>query len=60
MVVASSRFDVPLVFAGLVVTSAMGIAMYIIAAVIEGRMTGWAVRSVPERVTAAAAAATPG
>jgi NitT/TauT family transport system permease protein len=60
MVVASSRFDVPLVFAGLVVTSAMGIAMYAIAAVIEGRMTGWAVRSVPERVTAAAAAATPG
>jgi len=61
MVVASSRFDVPLVFAGLVVTSAMGIAMYAIAAVIEGRMTGWAVRSsAPERMTAAAAAATPG
>jgi NitT/TauT family transport system permease protein len=55
MVVASSRFDVPLVFAGLVVTSAMGIAMYAIAALIETRMTGWAVRSVPERATQAAA-----
>jgi NitT/TauT family transport system permease protein len=54
MVVASSRFDVPLVFAGLVVTSAMGIAMYVIAALIETRMTGWAVRGVPERVQDAA------
>jgi len=49
MVVASSRFDVPLVFAGLLVTSLMGILMYAIAAWVEARMTGWAVRSVPER-----------
>ena len=33
MVVAASRFDVPLVFAGLVVTSLMGIMMYAMAAV---------------------------
>jgi NitT/TauT family transport system permease protein len=57
MVVASSQFDVPLVFAGLVVTSAMGIAMYAIAATIEARITGWSVRTVPET---AAAAAMPG
>lgn len=44
MMVASSRFDVPLVFAGLVVTGAMGVAMYAIAEAIERRTTGWAVR----------------
>lgn len=55
MVVASSRFDVPLVFAGLVVTSAMGIAMYAIAAAVEARMTGWSVRSVPEKAAAVVA-----
>jgi NitT/TauT family transport system permease protein len=60
MVVASSRFDVPLVFAGLVVTSLMGIAMYVVAAIIEKRMTGWSVRSVPEQAQAAAATASPG
>ena len=60
MVVASSRFDVPLVFAGLLVTSLMGIMMYAIAAWIEKRMTGWAVRSMPEQVTTmVAVAATP-
>jgi NitT/TauT family transport system permease protein len=45
MLVASSRFEVPLAFAGLLVTGAMGIAMYAIAGVIESRMTGWATRS---------------
>jgi NitT/TauT family transport system permease protein len=44
MVVASSRFDVPLVFAALLVTSAMGVAMYLIAAYVESRMTGWTMR----------------
>jgi NitT/TauT family transport system permease protein len=44
MLVASSRFEVPLAFAGLLVTGAMGIAMYAIAGVIEARMTGWATR----------------
>jgi NitT/TauT family transport system permease protein len=43
---ASARFDVPLVFAALLVIAAMGIVMYAIFAVIEGRMTSWAVRTV--------------
>ena len=44
MLVASSRFEVPLAFAGLLVTSIMGIGMYAVAGVIERRMTGWATR----------------
>ena len=44
MLVASSRFEVPLAFAGLLVTSVMGIGMYLVAEVIERRMTGWATR----------------
>jgi NitT/TauT family transport system permease protein len=44
MLVASSRFEVPLAFAGLLVTGAMGIGMYAIAGAIEWRMTKWAVR----------------
>lgn len=46
MLVASSRFQVPLAFAGLVVTGVMGIAMYVVAVMIEKRMTGWATRGV--------------
>jgi NitT/TauT family transport system permease protein len=45
MLVASSRFEVPLAFAGLLMTSVMGIAMYAVASAIERKMTGWAVRS---------------
>lgn len=45
MLVASSRFEVPLAFAGLLVTSVMGVAMYAVASIIERRMTGWAMRS---------------
>jgi NitT/TauT family transport system permease protein len=45
MLVASSRFEVPLAFAGLMVTGAMGIGMYVIASAVERRMTGWAMRS---------------
>ncbi len=48
MIVASSRFEVPLVFAGLIVTSAMSVAMYAIAAVVEKRVTGWANRGGAE------------
>ena len=44
MLVASSRFEVPLAFAGLLVTSVMGIGMYLVCAAIERRMTGWATR----------------
>ena len=46
MLLASSRFEVPLAFAGLIVTGAMGIAMYVVAALLERRMTRWATRSL--------------
>ncbi|MFC3125750.1 ABC transporter permease [Pseudoroseomonas globiformis] len=49
MLSASSRFDVPLVFAGLVVTAVMGVAMYAVAAAIEQRTTGWAMRGQAEQ-----------
>jgi len=44
MLVASSRFEVPLAFAGLLVTSIMGIGMYLASEFIERRTTGWATR----------------
>jgi NitT/TauT family transport system permease protein len=44
MLSASSRFEVPLVFAGLVVVGGMGIAMYAICVVFESRTTKWAFR----------------
>ncbi|MEO1103215.1 MAG: ABC transporter permease [Pseudomonadota bacterium] len=44
MLNASSRFDVPLVFAGLVVVAAMGVAIYAVFASFENRFTGWATR----------------
>lgn len=44
MVQASSDFRISLVFAGLLVTAAMGIAMYAVFAAIERRLTGWATR----------------
>jgi len=44
MLQASSRFQVPLLFAGLLVVAAMGVAMYAVFAWVEGRMTGWATR----------------
>lgn len=42
---AQSQFNVPLVFAGLMMLAAEGIAMYALMAWIEKRMTGWAHRS---------------
>jgi NitT/TauT family transport system permease protein len=44
MILASSRFDVPLVFAGLMVTAVMGVVMYVCAVTLENRTTGWAMR----------------
>jgi NitT/TauT family transport system permease protein len=44
MMIASSNFDVPLVFAGLMILAAMGVALYVIFSFIEGRVTGWAHR----------------
>jgi NitT/TauT family transport system permease protein len=51
MLVASSRFQVPLAFAGLIVTGVMGVGMYVACAAIERRMTGWATRSADDAVT---------
>ncbi|MBR9766552.1 MAG: ABC transporter permease [Rhodobacteraceae bacterium] len=45
MAAAQSRFNVPLVFAGLVMLAIEGIVMYAIMAWVERRMTGWAHRS---------------
>ncbi|MCS7061165.1 MAG: ABC transporter permease [Anaerolineae bacterium] len=45
MVIASSRFEVPLVFAGLMVVAVMGIALYAVFAVLERRLAAWAYRS---------------
>jgi len=50
MVAASSRFDVPLAFAGLLVTSAMGVAMFALASLVERRMTGWTMRGTAPAV----------
>jgi NitT/TauT family transport system permease protein len=44
MLSASSRFDVPMVFAGLFVISAMGVGMYAICVWTEQHMTRWAFR----------------
>lgn len=44
MLSASANYNVPLVFAGLLVVAAMGVVMYAAAAAIETRMTGWAFR----------------
>ena len=44
MMIASSSFDVPLVFAGLIILSALGVALYVIFSFIEVRVTGWARR----------------
>lgn len=44
MMIASSSFDVPLVFAGLFILAALGIGLYVVFSLIEARITGWAVR----------------
>ena len=44
MMIASSNFDVPLVFAGLLILAVMGVALYAVFSFIESRITGWAHR----------------
>ena len=44
MMIASANFDVPLVFAGLLLISIMGVALYAVSAAIEQKVTGWANR----------------
>ncbi|MGN6462758.1 MAG: ABC transporter permease, partial [Pseudolabrys sp.] len=42
---AQAQFQVPLIFAGLVVLAIEGIVMYWVMALLEKRMTRWAQRS---------------
>jgi NitT/TauT family transport system permease protein len=44
MLDAQASFQVPIVFAGLVVLAVLGIILYAITAAIEKRFTGWAFR----------------
>jgi NitT/TauT family transport system permease protein len=44
MMIASSSFNVPLVFAGLFVLAGLGVSLYVIFSVIERRTVGWAMR----------------
>ena len=44
MLQAASQFRVPLMFAGVFVIAGMGIATYMIFALLEGRFTSWATR----------------
>jgi len=46
MMIASSNFDVPLVFAGLLILALLGVALYAVFSVIESRVTGWATRGI--------------
>jgi len=44
MMIASSSFNVPLVFAGLFVLAGLGVTLYVLFSLIEHRVTGWAHR----------------
>ena len=44
MMIASGNFDVPLVFAGLFILAAMGVALYSISALVESHFTSWTKR----------------
>jgi NitT/TauT family transport system permease protein len=44
MMIASSNFNVPLVFAGLFILAGLGVALYVIFSLVEQRVTGWANR----------------
>jgi NitT/TauT family transport system permease protein len=44
MMIASSSFNVPLVFAGLFVLAALGVSLYAVFSILERRVVGWAMR----------------
>ncbi|MEY3252657.1 MAG: hypothetical protein RL227_1630 [Pseudomonadota bacterium] len=44
MIIASGNFDVPMVFAGLVILAVMGVMLYGVSSLLERRMTGWSQR----------------
>jgi NitT/TauT family transport system permease protein len=52
MLVASSNFNTPLMFAGIIVIAAMATGMYGIFAVLDQRFTGWATRGSVSFATA--------
>jgi NitT/TauT family transport system permease protein len=47
MLAASARYQVALIFAGVIVIAAMSIAMFLICVAAERRLVGWAFRSSP-------------
>jgi NitT/TauT family transport system permease protein len=49
MLDAQASFQVPIVFAGLLVLAVLGIALYALTAAIEARFTGWAFRGQANR-----------
>jgi NitT/TauT family transport system permease protein len=51
MMIASSSFNVPLVFAGLFILAGLGVALYVIFSLVEHRVTGWAHRKTDLAVT---------
>ncbi len=44
MMIASGNFDVPMVFAGLLILAVLGVVLYALSSLLERRMTGWAQR----------------
>ena len=46
---AQAAFQVPIVFAGLLVLAALGILLYAATALVEQRFTGWAFRGQANR-----------
>ncbi len=49
MLDAQASFQVPIVFAGLLVLAVLGIVLYAATALIEARFTGWAFRGQADR-----------
>lgn len=51
MMIASSSFNVPLVFAGLMVLAFLGVSLYVVFSLIERRVAGWSMRKTDIAVT---------
>ena len=49
MMIASSSFNVPLVFAGLMVLAFLGVSLYVLFSLIERRVAGWSMRKERHR-----------
>lgn len=49
MLDAQASFQVPIVFAGLLVLAVLGIVLYAMTALVESRFTGWAFRGGANR-----------